>query len=116
MVQKAILEEGKNLVTSAAWPSVLEYVLSAAQTAAGAPDWDDSSKNNQKKLTLKALDGYMKQAATKGKALLDKEACKDAIQVSVAQLHVCKLKRGPDRVAKWRCYLRYGFILSDASF
>lgn len=69
------------MVTSAAWPTVLEYVLSAAQTADNAPTWDDSSKNNQKWLTFKALDGYMKQAATKGKAVLDKEACKEAIEV-----------------------------------
>ncbi|GAQ79119.1 hypothetical protein KFL_000240510 [Klebsormidium nitens] len=79
-LKKAILEEGKNLVTSAAWPTVLEYVLSAAQNAASAPTWDDSSKNNQKSLTFKALDGYMKQAATKGKAVLDQEACTEAIE------------------------------------
>jgi hypothetical protein len=64
----------------------LEYVLSAAGTASGAPTWDDASKNNQKVLTHKALDGYLKQAATKGKGVLEKEACTEAIQARTNSL------------------------------
>lgn len=64
--KKCLVEQGKNLVDSQHWESVMKYVFLAWNYARSTPVWDNQIHNAQRKQCFKALGNFCMTALKKG--------------------------------------------------